>query len=442
MAAAAIFLCTETKAFADNLAENLTNMASVNASGVNTSQITDDNRGTKIKVTSRTDISFEILEPVHSLYFVWDKPPVGAYITLQSGKTVILGENEFLHELVTLTEGATQFTITLENAVLCDIYFFSSGNLPQFVQKWQPPHTDADILLLPTHADDEHLFFGGTMPLYSASKKVQVAYLNNHWGEAYRPHELLNGLWAVGVTSYPIIPKFNDAFTENLEHALKVYNEDEILAYQTMLIRRFKPEVIIAHDINGEYGHGTHMLNAYGIQKSILLAQDESAYPESAAEFGTFTVLKTYLHLWNENQIVMDWDVQLPHFNGKTALEMAVIGFAEHVSQQKYFKVEATGPYDCRKFGLYNTNVGVDVTKNDFFENITEEMYSDYTPPQPPPEIKEQLPESMSPTPEENNQTEKDKLPTSEFPLWILAMLPIFIGVVIVVLSIRRKKTK
>ena len=40
-------------------------------------------------------------------------------------------------------------------------------------------YEDADMLLLPTHADDEHLWFGGTMPYYAGELgyKVQVGLL-------------------------------------------------------------------------------------------------------------------------------------------------------------------------------------------------------------------------------------------------------------------------
>ena len=77
---------------------------------------------------------------------------------------------------------------------------------------------------------------------------------------------------------------------------------------------------------------------------------------------------------------MMDWTVPLDSFDGRSALDMAAVGFAKHASQrggythikgQKIlFDVYAGGPFDNGAFGLYFSNVGPDIHKNDFMENI------------------------------------------------------------------------
>jgi len=67
----------------------------------------------------------------------------------------------------------------------------------------------------------------------------------------------------------------------------------------------------------------------------------------------------------------MDWNITLDYFDGKTALEMAEIGYSKHESQQyAWFYVSDEGKYDCSLFGLYKSTVGPDIEKNGFFENI------------------------------------------------------------------------
>jgi len=84
-------------------------------------------------------------------------------------------------------------------------------------------------------------------------------------------------------------------------------------------------------------------------------------------------VKKLYLHLYKENEIVMDWRKPLDFFDGKTAFDMAEAGFKCHKSQQSNgMTVEDTGRYANNLFGLYYTAVGNDVLKNDLFENIPE----------------------------------------------------------------------
>lgn len=81
---------------------------------------------------------------------------------------------------------------------------------------------------------------------------------------------------------------------------------------------------------------------------------------------------KCYLHLWKENTIVMKWNrMRLKHFGGKTAMEMARTGYSFHVSQQNNFSMHESGSWDCRKFGLAYTNVGLDTPGvSDMFEHV------------------------------------------------------------------------
>lgn len=55
-----------------------------------------------------------------------------------------------------------------------------------------------------------------------------------------------------------------------------------MLAYEVELLRRFKPEVVVDHDINGEYGHGVHMLNTWILQQAVEQSGDVQYFPESA----------------------------------------------------------------------------------------------------------------------------------------------------------------
>ena len=229
------------------------------------------------------------------------------------------------------------------------------------------------------------------MPTYAGELgyKVQIAYLTHHWEQPMRPHELLDGLWTVGMTHYPVISTFTDYYSDNLEHAKTLWDLDEVEAYEVMLLRRFKPEVVIDHDVNGEYGHGAHRLNTWVLQQAIEWAYDENwradetaapgSYLEAAQKLKPFQPLKVYLHLWPENAVHMNWDKPLSHFGGKTAFEMAEAGFACHYSQTEYFKVGRRGVFDCAAFGLYFTRVGVDTKLDDpdYFENITRDMWSD-----------------------------------------------------------------
>lgn len=373
----ALALSSINTVFAENkTAIDLTKSSKITSSGSqNGGVLTDGNYSSKLNLKAGTKISVKNTTAFSSIYVIWDKP-VSKWTLTINGMNYTYGENGFLHEYINLPYITNEVTITIpdDGAILCDIYSFSTGETPAWVQKWGNPYEKADMLLLPTHADDEFIFFGGTIPYYSGQLglKVQVAYLTEHWREPYRPHEMLNGLWASGEKAYPVIGVFPDSLSETLDQAKKTIDFNQAVEYYVKLIREFKPSVIIGHDLKGEYGHGQHMLSSNALTEALEKSADKSFSPQTFERYGLWDVPKTYLHLYKNNAITMDWNKPLSNFNGKTAFEMAVYGYSFHISQQKWYKVrQVAGVYDCRQFGLYRTKVGEDVKKDDFMENIT-----------------------------------------------------------------------
>ena len=137
---------------------------------------------------------------------------------------------------------------------------------------------------------------------------------------------------------------------------------------------------------------------------------DPSFCPDSANKHGVWDVPKTYFHLYEENKITMNWDVPLSAFNGKTAFEMTVEGFACHKSQHwtwfnDWIHGKAGSPvekasdiktYSPCEYGLYRTTVGNDTVGGDFLENIV--LYKDQIPPETEPTKPEISTESATTT--------------------------------------------
>ncbi|MCM1467427.1 MAG: PIG-L family deacetylase [Alistipes sp.] len=359
--------------------------------GSPTDVLLDENYNTYMDVSEKT-LVVDHADNVAGMYLIWDRP-VGEYrITVWDLVDTCdwwgyqrIGATEILHQYVDLIYQGDEIEIDMpKDAVLCDIYFLDFGELPEWVQVWQEPYETADMLFIPTHADDELLFFGGAIPTYAGERgyKVQIAYMTNHWQERYRPHELLNGLWTCGETAYPVIGPFTDIYSESLEHAKTLYDEKEVVGYMVELIRRFKPYVILGHDINGEYGHGVHMYNTDALIKALELSGDSGQYPETAQRYGVWDVPKTYLHLYEENVIDLEWDTPLSRFDGKDGVEVASEAFDCHVSQRSFYVLERrkTSKFCCTLFGLYRSTVGLDEEKKDFLENVefTKEKRQEY----------------------------------------------------------------
>lgn len=347
------------------------------------------------------EITLENEKGIASLYLMFDLE-YGEYTIVDnaSEKEMTAGKYEFLHEYVALEEVTTSLTIRFDSGKvrLGEIYVFTEGTPPEFVQRWDAPlEGKTDLMLLATHGDDDQLFFAGLMPYYAGELDIalQVVYLTDHRNmQLNRTHEMLNGLWAVGVKAYPVFGSFADFRIDSLQGTYDHYaslgtTKEDLQSFVVEQIRRFKPQVAVGHDLRGEYGHGMHMVYAELLTQALDLTGDEEKFPESAEKYGTWEIPKTYLHLYKENPIVMDWDVELTAFDGMTALQVSQkLGFPCHKSQQNtwfrrwlnYVGMQEGGTpitsatqiatYSPCQYGLYRSLVGADVEKNDFLENI------------------------------------------------------------------------
>ena len=351
--------------------------------------LTDSTFRTEARVYG--SISISAPAQIHNLYIVFADTPTE--LTISAGNQRIRYVPEYLEVCVDVSALAAEtLSIAFIGEVnVCDIYAFGEGELPAWVQRWEPPCEKADILLVSTHADDEQLYFAGVLPYYAGELgcAVQVAYFTDHLKSPHRRHELLKGLWTVGVRNYPVIGSVPDAYSESEAEAIKKLKaagmtRDDALLQQIRLLRRFKPQVVITHDLNGEYGHGQHRLCASTMLEAVALAADPECDPSTVSLYGEWDVPKLYLHLYEENRITLNWDFPLDAFGGKTAFRVSQDGYACHMSQRGARfdswmfgeKNEITKASEIKTFspcvyGLARSTVGADINKNDFLENIT-----------------------------------------------------------------------
>lgn len=407
---AAVFFLLSVLAISSSAAEAEYTDSSFTVSGFDSPEsIYDGNRETYSAVSGEGSVTVTRQDGIYGIYVVHDTLPQEWYITdPSSGETVTCAVNGFLHEYIDIEasfgKAPEKLVLKFSSAAsVCDIYAFSDGELPDFVQVWEKPLERADLMLVSSHSDDEQLFFAGILPYYAGERglDVQVLYMVQHY-ELYgeinhqRPHEQLDGLWAVGIRNYPVISDFPDLYAENtnpetaLAEAQEVFGQagvtfDDFVTYLTDNIRKFKPLVVVSHDFNGEYGHGTHVMCAKALSKAIMLAADSSYDTESAIKYGgAWCVEKLYIHLYGENKITLDLDTPLEAFDGKTAFEMTQYGFSFHKSQHwtwfnEWLYGTAENPitkasqikdYSPCEYGLYFSNVGLDTVGGDFFENV------------------------------------------------------------------------
>ena len=307
------------------------------------------------------------------IYITWDKTPESW--TLRQGEDIIQqsDDNAFAHVHMPF-EGGQPLHLEIKapkgKPFGVGELFVYAGETPGWVQQWQPTQPRADLLVLVAHPDDELLFMGGAIPYYQheQGKQVVVSYMT--CANGMRRSEMLNGLWEMGVRHDPVIGGFRDVSAKSMDRMYEIWKGDQAQAYIVELLRRFRPQVVLSHDLKGEYGHPAHRAVAEMALKGVEAAGQQSLYPESAAAYGAWQVDKLYLHLYPDNPITMDWSKPLTAFGGKTAMEVADMGYAMHRSQRARHQMGMNASYDATRFGLAYTMVGLDAARDDFFEHI------------------------------------------------------------------------
>jgi LmbE family N-acetylglucosaminyl deacetylase len=261
---------------------------------------------------------------------------------------------------------------------------------------WEPPTNKIVVLFVGAHPDDEGIFFGGTLPYYSAALGLPTMLLSMTSGDwqpanlTVREAELRCAAWTYGLRYEPLFPRFRDVPSHSMTgnpypnkiDATWDYWADGVLQgdgsdveagklkginYVAEQIRRYRPEVIITHDEKGEYGHHNHIATAYAVTNAFYVAADPAASAPNLEGLPPWQVKKMYLHLYPSNRLFHTYlELPLTELSGRTARDLADEGLDCHVSQKMpdvstvYRTGENFDPYPSEWWGLYASTVGPD----------------------------------------------------------------------------------
>ena len=368
----------------------------------NPSRLYDSNwkTGVDLKKGATGAIRWKEEQKASLIWWEWTQPPEeGCTFTFLDADGNTLAEdvrtNEGDRGYLFVPEGAFGIRLVVDGPCrMTEWHVYAEDGIPEDIHLWEPAPEKCDIMLVVAHSDDELVMMGGIIPTYVAERGYRVQVVYCYVPEMNRHSEALNGLWFSGMRTLPTFFQITD------EHRLEFHRKI------TEQIRKYRPEVVITHDIDGEYGNSGHVLVSRETRKAVESAANASEFTASAEKYGTWQVKKLYVHLYDKNQIVMDFDTPLDAFDGKTAFEIAQEAYSFHKSQRSdWLKQLQSNRWDCRKYGLYSSTVGEDVAKNDFLENIPPELLSNFVPtPSPVP----------TDTPEPTDTPAPTEIPTLE----------------------------
>lgn len=166
------------------------------------------------------------------------------------------------------------------------------------------------VLYFAAHPDDENTRL---ISYLSKGKNVTTAYFSLTRGDGgqnligdekgallgiIRTQELLAARKLDGGTQY-FSRAIDFGYSKTAKETFKHWNKDSLLADAVLVIRKFKPDVIITRfPPDTRAGHGHHTVSAIIAAEAFSAAADPNQFPESAKKYGTWQTQKMY---WNES---------------------------------------------------------------------------------------------------------------------------------------------
>jgi LmbE family N-acetylglucosaminyl deacetylase len=258
---------------------------------------------------------------------------------------------------------------------------------------WQPPPNKITVLAVFAHPDDEGIFFGGALPYYSAVLNLPTMILCMADGnETLRQDELRCAAWTYGLRYEPLFGHFanflsawitNSPYTNSTDITWDLWADgvfqgdgSDVEAGKTRAIncvaeaiRRYRPDVIITQDVNGETGHDNHKAASYATIQAFFVAADPNATATNLVGLPPWQAQKLYVHLYPTNRLFhKSWEIPYQALANLTAHQAVNIGLSCHVSQGPSRWVSASvyppaGTYvqwPAEWWGLYASMVGPD----------------------------------------------------------------------------------
>lgn len=403
----------------ENIAENLSKQCKYSGDfTVHSDRLTDADFDSAQRINKGKTLSIQWNDsvPVVSVFISFYYEPVDYTVMQFDSSGLMLSEEPgvllYNNLIETLPETRkVSIRADADNCALCSLYAYGEGAVTDY-HAFAPTAQKADYMTFAMHPDDDVLFLGAVYPLYDAERGLTGVSMIMSTKlpeklQRQRRQEDLNSSWVIGLKTQPVFGGFPDIPQDYYKQFHHTFTTDDVTRYAVTQIRRYRPEVVVTQDLNGEYGHWQHKVLAEGVQAAVPLAADPTYQPKGYPSSEPWQVKKLYIHLYPENKLTLDVNHPIEALNGRSAFEIATEAYECHASQTKKDNHHvSTTEYSIAEFGLAYTTVGADTPGvNDMFEHIDPYTLSVTPTPEPTP-----VP-TPEPTPEPTEEPTEEPTP-------------------------------
>ncbi len=128
-------------------AEDITKETNVTVNGNVLNKLVDSNYNTYININKNEVININNDNTlIDGIYIVYELKGYKGTIKYND-ESKSIGDNFFVHEYIKLDKPTNNIEISyMEDAIISDIYILSKGDIPDYVEDWNTPCKEADLL--------------------------------------------------------------------------------------------------------------------------------------------------------------------------------------------------------------------------------------------------------------------------------------------------------
>ncbi len=226
----------------------------------------------------------------------------------------------------------------------------SSGGLPALDRALARLSTHRRLMVLAAHPDDEDT---GLLTWVARGLGGESAYLSLSRGDGgqnligpetgiglglLRSRELLAARRIDGARQY-FTRAFDFGYTRRIDETLERWPKEVLLADALAVVRRFKPQVLVAvFPPDERAGHGQHQASSIVAEEVFSLAADPEAFSEGAGP-GPWSIDKYYRAAWwNPEAATLEVPLgRIEPWSGRSILQIALASRSQHRCQDMGF---------------------------------------------------------------------------------------------------------
>lgn len=270
---------------------------------------------------------------------------------------------------------------------LTSVVTFANKTSSEIYKDLQKLHSLKKVLYFAAHPDDENTRALAYFSLHENAETSYFSLTRGDGGQNLIGKELGENLGVLrtqellAARSYDGAKQFfsravDFGFSKSAEESLQKWKKDEILSDAILMLRMFKPDIIITRFPPDERaGHGHHTASALIALEAFDKAADPNFLPEQVAEFGAWQVKSVY---WNTSSWAQK-DIEKIAVNNPDFLTINM-GTYDPILGKSYNEIGtiARSQHKCQGFGAviergtnieYFQHLKGEKIKQSFFEN-------------------------------------------------------------------------